>query len=182
MRKAERERFGNPVIWPHSLERPEAVRICDVVMDVGAGIRPMRLYTPKRHICVEPCAQYCDVLRAAGGYEVWEMTAEEALANKPVGIEAVYMFDVIEHMEKAMGLRVLQLAQEVAQYQVAIFTPIGFMTQTYDKWGLGEDSWQLHRSGWMPEEFPDWHIILRPRHGEKGFIAIWDREKTSTHK
>jgi hypothetical protein len=133
----------------------------------------MRLYKPERHICVEPHGTYCDILRAAG-YEVWQETAEEALSRKPEGIGAVFLLDVVEHMEKEMGQRVIELAKEVAEEQVVLFTPVGFLPQNEDKWGLDGLDWQIHRSGWLPEEFPGWYIKLRPPGCQKGFIAIWD--------
>jgi hypothetical protein len=168
-----KQRVGKPVIWPHLLRKVPQMRKCDVILDIGAGVRPMSLYRPKRHICVEPCATYCEVLRGAG-YEVWQETAEEALSRKPKDIGAIYLLDVIEHMEKDEGLRVLQLAQAVAQEQIVVYTPLGFMKQTHDKWGLGEHEWQTHRSGWVPKEFPGWYIRQRPPGTTKGFIAIWN--------
>ena len=107
---------------------------------------------------------------------MWQETAEQALGRKPEGIGAVFLLDVIEHMEKEDGRRILALAQEVAQEQIVLFTPMGFMEQTYDKWGLGGDYWQLHRSGWTPEEFPGWYIKRRPPGCQKGFIAIWNNK------
>ena len=155
------------MILKHDLPRPEGLIECDVVIDVGAGIRPMQWYVPTRHICVEPYGQYADHLEAAG-YEVIRQTAKEALQVEREG-HAVYLLDVIEHMEKAEGLEVVELAMLGAR-QVVVFTPYGFMQQDHDVWGLGGHHWQTHRSGWLPEEFPGWRTQLY----DTGFYAIWN--------
>jgi len=154
------------LIVEHNLPRPHGLIECETVLDVGAGVRPMNWYKPTRHICVEPCEQYAKHLTEAG-YEVIGKTALEALRTKRKG-HAVYLLDVIEHMEKNDALEVIRLAQ-IGARQVVLFTPVGFMEQDSDGWGLGEDSWQTHRSGWLPREFPDWQTSFYGR----GFYAIW---------
>lgn len=172
-------------IQPHTLPRPKGLIECNAVLDIGAGIRPMQWYTPKwRHICVEPYPPYCDVLRTGSGHEVWCSTAEGVLEGLPPGIHgprlygigAIYLLDVLEHMEKAEGRRVIDLACQVAERQVVVYTPLGFVEQTRDVWELGGEYWQTHRSGWLPEEFPDWTIeYFQPPNKSKpeGFYALW---------
>lgn len=150
----------------HNLPRPQGLIECDTVLDIGAGVRPMQWYAPKRHLCAEPYAPYAQRLEAAG-YEVLRKTAIEALKAKREG-HAVYLLDVIEHMEKDAALEVVELAKRGAR-QVVVFTPVGFMAQDHDVWGFGGDHWQTHRSGWTPGEFPDWQTHLYGR----GFYAIW---------
>ncbi len=163
----------------HTLPRPKGVIECDVVLDVGAGIRPFNWYKPKHHVCIEPYEPYCELLEAAQ-FEVYQMTAVEALDLLMFDrIDAVYLLDVIEHMEKEPALHVLEQAKAMARVQVVIYTPWGFMEQTKDGWGLGGHSWQTHRSGWLPEEFTaadGWTTqSFRPdRHPHpQGLYAIW---------
>jgi hypothetical protein len=156
---------------------PAGLHKVPVVLDVGAGLRPIDWYKPERHICVEPYRPYCDVLEAAG-FEVWQETAQWALTREDLPtIDTVYMLDVIEHLPKATGESMLRWAQGVAQCQVCIYTPYGFTEQTQDNWGLGGHYWQTHRSGWLPEEFPGWRIqYLRSNRKPhpQGFYAIWE--------
>ncbi len=160
---------------------PEGLEQTAVVLDVGAGLRPICWYKPERHICVEPHKPYCDVLEAAG-YEVWNEMAQWTLTRGDLpAIDTVYLLDVIEHLAKSTGESVLRWAQKVARCQVAVYTPYGFVEQTTDIWGLGGDYWQTHRSGWLPKEFPasrGWRIeYLRPRlkPHPQGFYATWNR-------
>ena len=163
-----KEEWRDDGLIKHNLVRPIGLIECDTVLDIGAGLRPMQWYQPAMHNCVDAFQPYCDKLNDAG-YHAFCETAKKYLTHTILKYEAIYLLDVIEHMEKTEGEEVVKLAQELATKQVVIFTPFGFMEQSGDAWGLGGDYWQTHRSGWLPEEFPDWHTY---RHG-KGFFAIW---------
>lgn len=149
----------------HNLIRPPGLIEVQTVLDVGAGIRPMSWYKPRRHICVEPHPPYAERLMAAG-FEVINKTADEALDTETA--DAIYLLDVIEHMEKEDGLRIINKMLNAARTQVVIYTPFGFLEQDHDPWELGGDYWQLHRSGWLPEEFPGW---VTQRYA-RGFFAV----------
>lgn len=157
------------MLFKHTLPRPEGLIEVDTVLDIGAGLRPMNWYKPKRHICVEPHWAYADRLEKAG-YETWRATAREALGAlaSPGTVDAVYLLDVIEHMTRSRGEDVLRLARELRPKQIVVFTPVGFMPQEGDAWKLGGEYWQRHRSGWMPRDFPHWAISYYSR----GFVAV----------
>lgn len=62
--------------------------------------------------------------------------------------DAVIALDLIEHLEKEDGKKLLEAMEKIAKKKVVIFTPNGFLAQ-------GEyynNPWQLHRSGWTAEE------------------------------
>ncbi len=166
------------MIRPHGLPAPEGLIEGGVVLDIGAGIIPMNWYKPKRHICVEPHLLYGEQL-LAHGYEVWHTTALEALTQaEPGAFDAIYMLDVLEHMPKYVGRRVLTLAKHLRPKQIVIATPEGFHQQDTDEWGLGGEHWQRHRSGWIPQDFPGWAITPYDIAREdinwfrKGFVAV----------
>ncbi len=147
----------------HTLPKPPGLVHVDTLLDVGAGLRPMQWYVPKKHICLEPYDAYADKLEIAG-YEVIREIADENM----IEADAIYLLDVIEHMEKDEGLRVVEQAVALARRQIVMYTPVGFMPQEVDAWGLGGHYWQTHRSGWLPEDFEGWTI---ERQG-KGFFAV----------
>lgn len=153
--------------------RPEGLIEVDTVLDIGAGLRPMGWYKPKRHICVEPHPPYAERLKAAG-YEVWCETAQSALdcvlTWPEQSINAVYMLDVIEHMTRAEGEQILRLLPWLEAKQIIVFTPKGFMEQKHDAWNLGGEHWQTHRSGWLPADFPNWRISFPL--GPQQFLAM----------
>jgi len=166
---------GATSILQHTLERPPGLIECQSVLDIGAGVRPMAWYKTACHVCVEPYGPYVDVLRAAG-YTVMQLSALESLSlmiASRESIEAIYLLDVIEHMEKDDGAEVLRLATQLASVQVVVFTPNGFKEQTIDAWGYGGDEWQTHRSGWTIEDFPGWDVTIVPERG--ALFAVWTR-------
>lgn len=160
--------------WPLFVQARQFIRDGGMVLDIGAGLRPQTLVRADEMACVEPHGPYADQLEA-GGYAVIRGKAVDVLADcDPV--DTVVMLDVLEHMDKAEGVRVLQLAQEVAK-QVVVFTPLGFLPQEGDAWGMGGEEWQRHRSGWLPKEFQGWNTVVDQRfhdHLKAGaFIAVW---------
>lgn len=157
------------------LPRPDGLIEAGTVLDIGPGIRPMGWYKPERHICVEPHGPYADLLEAAG-YEVMRVTALEAI-SKLYGqsLGGIYMLDVIEHMTREDGQKILDFATAHTDFgaQVVVATPVGFLPQHGDQWGLGGEHWQEHRSGWMPADFPGWRISYYDNGTrQRGFVAM----------
>ncbi len=178
-------------IQKHTLPRPLQLVECEVVLDIGPGIRPMQWYKPPRHICIDPYMPYVEILIKAG-YEAWCSTGANGIVHaarnpfaaklhQPIG--AIYLLDVIEHMEIQEARTTIARARYIATRQVVLYTPYGFVEQTHDKWGLGGEEWQTHRSGWLPTDFPDAKIEYY--YGDdpqpvdpppEGFFAIWTIE------
>lgn len=76
---------------------------------------------------------------------------------KDRSFDLVFALDVIEHLEKPDGGRMLSEMERVARRRVLIFTPNGFYPQESD------DPWQVHRSGWT-------HADFRPRGYTVGLV------------
>lgn len=158
------------------------VRRVDIVLDVGAGIRPQGLVPCERHVCAEPHGEYADAL-AAAGYVVIRARATAALGQMGP-VDTVVALDVIEHMEREEGEAFLAAAVRKARHQVVVFTPLGFMPQdgtngpsgATDPWGLQGQHWQAHRSGWTPADFPGWRCVVdahfHKKHRHGAFFAI----------
>jgi hypothetical protein len=158
----------------HELPRPKGLIEVDVVLDLGCGIRPIDWYEPERHICVDAHRPYLERLAASGEkYECMQANALDALRSlKPGSIGAIYCLDMIEHLTREDGQELVRLMLMAQPRQIVIFTPDGFLEQDGpDPWGLGGDTWQKHRSGWTPGDFPEpaWRIGFYGR----GFTAMW---------
>lgn len=67
----------------------------------------------------------------------------------PASFDVVVALDVIEHLEKDEGLRLLQAMEAVARRLVVVFTPNGFLVQR----ALEGNPWQVHKSGWLVPDF-----------------------------
>jgi hypothetical protein len=149
----------------------DKVRDVDVVLDIGPGIRPQTLVKPYVHICVDAHRPYLERLQQEAGddprYVLVNAVWDVALGMlPPKSVDTVFAIDVIEHMEKEAGRKMLREAERVARQQVVIFTPLGFFPQSYDdpdepdRWGMDGAYWQTHRSGWELADFDDgWEIV-----------------------
>ncbi len=71
--------------------------------------------------------------------------------------DAVVACDVIEHLKKEDGLKLLDMMEKIAAKKVIIYTPNGFLKQG-DRFN---NPWQVHLSGWEVEEFKNrgYHVI-----------------------
>ncbi len=140
------------------------------VLDIGCGLRPQKIIMPQVHICCEPYAEYAQELvkRFANTPRIFvvQSTAKEFLEKLPDNsVDTIFMLDVIEHIEKQEAQGILENCNRVAQQQIVLFTPLGFLEQDYelgdeDGWGFRGGYWQKHRSGWVPADFDEsWEIF-----------------------
>ena len=66
------------------------------------------------------------------------------LCFRPESFEAVLALDVLEHLKKADGYRLMENMEKIARYAIVVFTPNGFVHQLeYDS-----NPYQIHLSGW----------------------------------
>ena len=139
------------------------VKETDIVLDIGCGIVPINYFRPKLHIMVEPWEEYANILSHRHGDDksvfIIKLGALETLSVlQPNSVDSIFLLDVIEHLEKDVGLKIITEIERVARKQAVIFTPFGFMPQHVeagekDAWGLSGGEMQEHKSGWFPENF-----------------------------
>lgn len=152
----------------------------DVALDIGCGIVPMAYYRPKLHIMAEPWEEYSDVLQQRHADDksviILRLGALETLAAfKDHSVDSIFLLDVIEHLEKEDGAKIVLEIKRVARQQAVIFTPLGFMAQHMeagepDAWGLSGGEMQEHKSGWLPEDFDqDWEFHVCETYHQTNF-------------
>lgn len=156
------------------------IKETDTVLDIGCGIVPINYFRPKLHIMVEPFEEYRNILLHRHGNDksviVLKCGALEALQQfGDASVDSIFLLDVIEHLEKEIGVAVIAELERVAREQVVIFTPLGFMPQHMelgekDGWGLSGIEMQEHRSGWTPEDFSDaWEFHICDEYHTQNF-------------
>ena len=67
---------------------------------------------------------------------------------EPKSFDAVMALDLIEHLEKKNGLRLLKKMEAIAKKKVIVLTPNGFIKQD----SIEDNPYQVHQSGWTVEE------------------------------
>lgn len=154
----------------HNLPAPRGLLHCKSVLEVGPGIRPYNWYKPESYMAYEPYDVYCERMSSAG-YRCLNLGGDALVQLDDASVDQIISLDVLEHMSRYDGQEFLRHAIRVASHQVVIYTPLGFMEQHGDAWGLGGDEWQEHRSGWVPEDLPGWDCYA---YG-KGFYALFTK-------
>lgn len=143
-----------------------AMGSADVVLDIGCGIMPQGYVLPQVHICCEPYHEYVKHLQEKvaafnlkdRNYLILNMGWDDVVKYFPAkSVDTVFLIDVVEHLEKEDGKKLLAATENIARKQIVIFTPWGLMPQHHedgkDAWGLSGAHWQEHKSGWLPEDF-----------------------------
>jgi hypothetical protein len=140
------------------------IKDVETVLDIGCGIIPQPIVKTKVNICVEPYKEYVDYLLKIPTPPFskklivincgWK-EATQIFPNKSV--DTVVLMDVIEHISKSVGKKLLKKTEKIARKQIIVWTPLGFVHNFHkngkDAWGLHGVEWQEHRSGWYPEDF-----------------------------
>jgi len=145
------------------------------ILDVGCGIRPQTFSNPFIRIHVDAHKQYLDIVKEANNNKIGLYNLNKFYLNQttfdiidyfPNGlVDSIFLIDVIEHLDKDHGKALVKKFTEIAEVQVILFTPLGFVEQLHpdgkDAWGLDGGKWQEHRSGWLPTDFDDsWEMIV----------------------
>jgi len=146
----------------------ELVKPCNILVDIGCGLRPYIYEKSKIHVCIEPYEEYINIAKSA--YKDYNMVfiKKDALSGLKLfpdnSVDTVIMLDFIEHVEKEEGFEILKEADRIARKQIVVFTPLGFVSNDSgekDNWGLDGVVFQEHKSGWYPEDFgEDWEINI----------------------
>lgn len=96
---------------------------------------------------------------------------------KPKSYDCVVALDLIEHLEKKDGLKLIEMMEKIAREKVIIFTPKGFLAQKEHD----NNPWQVHKSGWEVEEMRSkgYEVIgingWKPLRGECAVPKLWPK-------
>jgi hypothetical protein len=166
-----------------------------VVADLGSGIRPNNFIEADLLICVEPFQGYHAYLKNKYQHTntlVVNQDALKFLENQPSSsIETIVAVDVLEHLNKQEGYKLLEQMKRVCSIQALIVTSNGYMpqhvsTQDLDEWGYEGNVYQTHLSGWELSDFDGWEVITSPKYfyendfqwGEGALSAIYHKRET----
>lgn len=127
----------------------QALEGCETVLDVGCGSYSiMRYLTPGRSFT--GLDKYSPSLRNNRNY--YDRLLQADIMQCPIedkSFDAVVAMDVIEHLSREDGLKMLETIETIARKSVVIHTPNGYLHQP----PAPDNPWQEHRSGWAVSDF-----------------------------
>jgi 2-polyprenyl-3-methyl-5-hydroxy-6-metoxy-1,4-benzoquinol methylase len=143
-------RVFRPFDYFAELER--AIGDSGSVLDIGCGYpSPIRGFSKKFYaVGVDAFAPSIEKSRAEGIHNDYLMVDVLDVGSKvdEKSFDCVLAADLIEHMTKEEGLKLLAMMERIAKKRVVVFTPNGFLPQGE----YGGNPFQVHKSGWTADE------------------------------
>lgn len=129
----------------------KALEGCDSVLDVGCGLSTtVRDLGIPRSTGFEGYQPDFDEAKRRNTHDQMIKGDARNLADyfQPKQFDACIAIDVIEHLTKEDGIKLMQDMEKIARKKVIFFTPKGFLPQRHS----ANDDLQVHLSGWEPKE------------------------------
>jgi SAM-dependent methyltransferase len=179
---ANRQNFS---LWKHSLANPSLVmlvkeirsvfRDCSTVLDIGCGNwSPVRFLQGARLTGLDGYSPALEEARRNGTHEQYALgdvtRISELFATSK--FDACIALDVIEHLNKNDGWRMVEDMERLATKRVVIFTPNGFIPQKSRDGDLQE-----HLSGWTADEMRSRGYRVLGMYGPKSWRGEYHRIK-----
>ena len=142
---------GDPSQIIMKLALRKALSGCENVLDVGCGAAANMRQLGVQH-CVGIDGYQPDVEKARKQNTQDEIflgdVRELSRYFRPGQFDACVALDVIEHLTKEDGIKLMREMEKMATKKVVFFTPSGFLPQRQS----ANDDLQAHLSGWEAEE------------------------------
>jgi SAM-dependent methyltransferase len=175
------DHFYTKIFPNYQVELEKAIGSCKTVLDVGCGsLSPIKPFSKKFYSvgvdAFEPSIKRSRKQKIHDEYYKMDIL-DIGKKFKSNSFDCVLASDVIEHLTKNDGLKLLRRMEKIAKNKVIIFTPNGFLPQ-----GAYEDNpWQVHKSGWSVREMKrkGYKIVgingWKPLRGESAAIRFWPK-------
>ena len=124
---------------------------CQSVLDVGCGASPtMRQLGVPHPLGIDGYKPSVDRAKQNNTHDemVHGDVRELDRYFRPRQFDACIALDVIEHLTKPDGVKLMKQMEGIAAKRVVLFTPSGFLPQRH----ASDDDLQEHLSGWEPSE------------------------------
>ena len=158
--------FPNFVMATFLLEIEKHLEGCKNILDVGCGNNsPIGLLDKKYNTIgidgYKPSVEESKKSKIHNAYILGDIRKLNSLVKKK-SFDAVIALDVIEHLKKKDGYRLLASMERASRKRVILVTPNGFVPQ-YNK----DNRLQAHLSGWNIEDFAKAGYIAEGIYGTK---------------
>lgn len=122
---------------------------CYSVLDMGCGPdSPIKYCDITYSIGVDAFEPYIKASRDKKIHTEYILTNITDLNFKPNSFDAVVLMEVLEHLTKEEGKKLLKKIETWARKKVIITTPNGYLPQGQ----MSQNPYQVHRSGWVVDE------------------------------
>jgi len=122
---------------------------CDSVLDLGCGQdSPIKYCNVSHSIGVEGFKPYFEETKRKKIHTKYLLGDITKVNFEPKSFDAVIMIDVLEHLEKEQGRKLLKKVEKWAKKKIIVSTPNGYLPQK----SLDKNLLQNHLSGWNVEE------------------------------
>lgn len=158
-------------------ELRRALKGCNSVLDVGCGSRsPLRLVRASHTTGIDGYQPALDEARSGGTHDDFAFGDVKDIGKVFVDrrFDACIALDVIEHLTKEDGWKMLETMERLATKRVVIFTPNGFIPQKSHDGDLQE-----HLSGWLADEMRQRGYCVRGMYGLKSLRGEYHHIKRS---
>ena len=127
----------------------EEILGCNTILDLGCGHNsPIQYCNVSFSVGVELFKPYLEESKKKGIHNQYIEADIRKVNFKPKSFDAVLCLEVLEHLTKEEGHRLIKKMENWARKKIIITTPNGYLYQdSYDK-----NPMQAHKSGWDTEE------------------------------
>ena len=129
-----------------------SLRDCKTILELGAGKSTyLRLFENDFHItALDAYEKSLEIAKKENLFDAYIVGNTNKLMEKvaPKSFDSVVAFDLIEHLSKEDGMKLIEDMTEVAKKSIIIYTPNGFLFQP----AHDNNPFQEHISGWSYEE------------------------------
>jgi len=154
---------------------------CKTILDIGCGnSSPIKSFSKNIYsVGVDAFSPNIEKSKRSGIHNKYFNIDVMGIGKKfkPDSFEGVLASDLIEHLTKKEGIKLIEMMEKIAKKKIIIFTPNGFLPQGEHD----ENPWQVHKSGWKVKEMKNrgYKVIgingLKFLRGESASIKFWPK-------
>lgn len=122
---------------------------CRSVLDLGCGLdSPIKYCKVKYSVGVDAYKPYLEESKKKKIHNKYVSGDITKVKFRPKSFDSVILIDVLEHLKKEQGKKLLKKAEKWAKKKVVFSTPNGYLPQR----NIDKNPFQAHRSGWRVRE------------------------------
>jgi SAM-dependent methyltransferase len=152
---------------------------CKSILDVGCGNGELMINLRKRinvySVGLELYLPYLHEAKKRKSHDDFILADARWLPIKPKSFDGVLCSQVLEHLNKIEGLKLLENAEKISKLRVVIGTTIGYIPYLPLEPESDNNPFQVHKSGFMPQFFKTQGYRVRFQglklaYGPRGFM------------